>query len=223
MKHLALSRAGQQSFASNRPSKEDGGVLRSAWRKLLIMGVALALAGCAAVVKVGPGETVVGNRIMVNIDSAWNQVNLPGSSSSATLWTMEGITIDNLELYPGLKDGDLLAQNSPNAKNARPLAFKASMRPDEIVALYQGLYSRDGSVFTLDKLEPADFAGGKGFRFQFTVVRKVDDVKLSGMAWAAVRDNQLFAMTYTAPRLGFFPRYQARVEQIAKTVRVKKA
>lgn len=192
---------------------------------LTIAAVALALGGCAAgikAVKVGPGETLVAGRLMVNIDEAWNQISFPHPAAPTTLWTVEGITIDNLEFYPGLKDGDLLAQNTPGAKTARPLTFKASMRPDEIVALYEGLYSRDGSVFTLDKLEPVEFADGKGFRFQFTVVRKSDDVKLSGMAWAAVRDNQLFAMTYTAPRLGFFPRYAARVEQIAKSVRIKK-
>ena len=192
-------------------------------KKLALSLVVVALlTGCASVVKVGPGETVVGNKLAVIIDTAWNQLNGPvAQQGSSTLWTVDGITIDNLRFYPGLKDGELLAANAPQSKDARPLAFKAAMRPDEIVALYQGLYSRDGSSFTLDKMEPAEFVGSKGFRFQYTVVRKVDEVKLSGVAWVAVRDGQLYAMTYTAPRLAFFPRHAAQVEQIAKSARVK--
>jgi len=191
-------------------------------KKLALSLVVVALlAGCAGVVKVGPGETVVGNKLAVTIDTAWNQFNGAGQQGPSTLWTVDGITVDNLRFYAGLKDGDLLAPNAPQAKDARPLAFKAAMRPDEIVALYQGLYSRDGSSFTLDKMEPTEFVGSKGFRFQYTVVRKVDEVKLSGVAWVAVRDGQLYAMTYTAPRLGFFTRHSVQVEQIAKSARVK--
>ena len=156
----------------------------------------------------------------VTIDSSWNQFN-PAHPTPSTLWTIDGITVDSLRFYAGLKDGEVIEPNTVHAKDARPLMFKSSMHPDEIVALYQGLYSRDGSAFMLDKLEPAEFVGAKGFRFQYTVVRKLDDVKLSGIAWVAVREGQLYAMTYTAPRLAFFPRYAPRVEQIAKSARLK--
>ncbi len=105
-------------------------------RKLFALFVALWLAGCANVVKVGPGDTIVANRVAV-------------------------------------------------------------------------------------KLEPADFLGGKGFRFRYTVVRKADDVRLSGVAWGTVRDNELFALTFTAPRAGFFARHEKRVEEIARSARLK--
>jgi hypothetical protein len=185
---------------------------------LAALAVTLALAGCANVVKVGPGETVVANRVAVNIDGAWNQLNLPGSSVAAT-WTQDGITLDLLQFYVGVKDGDTLAPTAN--KEQRPLVFKASMQPHEIVALFQGIYTRDGSTFTLERLDPAEFLGGKGFRFQYTVVRKFDDVKLSGVAWGSIRNNELHALTFTAPRAGFFPRHEKRVEQIAKSARLK--
>ena len=187
---------------------------------LLSLAIVAALAGCAGIVKVGPGETVVGNWMAVTIDSSWNQLN-PAQPTPSTLWTLDGVTVDSLRFYAGLKDGDVIEPNTARAKDARPLVFKAGMHPDEIVALYQGMYSRDGSAFMLDKLEPAEFVGAKGFRFQYTVVRKLDDVTLSGVAWAAVREGQLYAMTYTAPRLAFFPRYAPRVEKIARSARLK--
>jgi hypothetical protein len=46
-------------------------------------------------------------------------------------------------------------------------------------------------------------------------------VRVSGVAWGAVRNNELYAMTFTAPRLGFFVRHEKRVEQIAKSARLK--
>jgi hypothetical protein len=187
-------------------------------RILAPLVLAAVLAGCANVVKIGPGDTVVADRVAVNIDGAWNQLNLPGTATAAT-WTQDGITLDLLQFYVAVKDGVVLAPTA--AKEQRPLVFKAGMQPHEIVALFQGLYTRDGSTFALDRLEPADFLGGSGFRFQYTVVRKEDDVKLSGVAWGAVRGNELFAMTFTAPRAGFFPRHEKRVEQIAKTARLK--
>jgi len=44
---------------------------------------------------------------------------------------------------------------------------------------------------------------------------------ISGVAWAAVINNELFAMTFTAPHLGFFPRHLPKVEQAAASARLK--
>jgi hypothetical protein len=186
------------------------------FQRLIGAVLALALAACAnQAIRIGPGDTVVGKRLSVHIDSAWNQLNLPGDQGM--VWTQEGLTIDNLRFWSGVKDGQPIA---PPVKDQRPLNFKSGMQPHEVVALYQGYFALGGSTFTLDKLEPTEFLGRKGFRFQFTVQRKIDDVKLSGVAWAAVVDQDLYAMSFTAPRAGFFPRWQGRVEQIARAARL---
>jgi hypothetical protein len=185
-------------------------------QRLLCVVAATVLVGCANVVKMGPGETVVADRVAVKLDTAWNQVNLVGNRS--VVWTREGLAIDALQFWVALKDGDALA---PAVKDQRPLVFKTGMQPHEQVALFQGLMVRDGSTFTLDKLEPAPFLGGDGTRFAYTLVRKADDVKLSGMGWVAVRGGQLHAVTFAAPRLGFYPRLAPLVEQVVASARLK--
>jgi hypothetical protein len=95
------------------------------------------------------------------------------------------------------------------------------MQPQEIIGLFQGLYTRDGSTFQSGRIDAVQFLGGPGFRFEYSVVRKFDDVQLSGVAWATVRGNELFALTFTAPRAGFFPRHRPRVEQVAASARLK--
>jgi hypothetical protein len=70
----------------------------------VLAATALALAGCANVAKISTGEVVVDNRLSFTLDAAWNQVNIPGRDKPV-LWTQDGITIDTLELWIGIKDG----------------------------------------------------------------------------------------------------------------------
>ena len=186
----------------------------------LTLVLAFALTGCAVVTKIGPGEAVIGDKIGVPVDTGWNQfAGRFGGSNSAALWTNEGLTIDQVNFFVGMKDGDVIA--APAGKDQRPLAFKATMQPHEVVALFESFYTRDGSSFKLDKLEAAQFLGQRGWRANYTVVRKVDDVKLAGSAWATVRSGELFAMTFTAPSIGFYPRQLAKVEKVAAAARFK--
>jgi len=178
---------------------------------------ALTLAGCANVAKISTGEVVVDNRLSFTLDAAWNQVNIPGRNKPV-LWTQDGITIDALELWIGIKDGQTMIDTP---KDKRPLVFKAGMAPHEIVGLFEGIYGLDGSTFTLDKLAPATFLGGPGVRFDYTVLRKADDVRISGVGWAAVKNGELVAMTFVAPRLGFFPRHVTKAERAAATARLR--
>jgi hypothetical protein len=189
-------------------------------RRLAMLGLSLLLAACAAPVsRVDVGEVTVGKRLAVKVDAAWNQFG-GGLTAGVPTWTMEGITIDALRFYTDIKDGQTFGPaNTP--KGRQPLVFKAGMQAADIVALFQSLQTQDGSSFTLDKLEPVEFLGGTGFRFEYSAVRKVDEVPLKGMAYGRVREGELFLVSYSAPRLVFFPRYQPRVENLIKSVSLR--
>jgi hypothetical protein len=95
------------------------------------------------------------------------------------------------------------------------------MHADQVVALFEGMLTRDGSTFKLVKLEPAAFGGEKGYRFEYALVRRGDGVQLSGIGYAAVSRSELFALVYQAPRMTFFSRHKDRVEGIARSARLK--
>lgn len=185
----------------------------------LLTAILLAfLAGCASVSKVDTGEQAIGERMLVTLDGAWNHVSAPGMGP-AQVWTMEGLPVDQLLVYSGIKNEELVhAAGGGNQKN---FAFRSSMQPDEVVAMFEGMLTRDGSQFRLLKLEPAAFGGEKGFRFEYSVIRRVDNAVLSGVGFGAVSKGELFALLYVAPRLAFFPRHRPRVEQIARSARLK--
>jgi hypothetical protein len=180
-----------------------------------LIAVALA-AGCATVEKMETGERAVGERMTVMLEGPWNK--LP-SRGPWQVWTMEGLTVDQLLIYSGIKNEELVHPKGGSGR--KDFAFRSGMQPDEIVAMFEGALTRDGSQFKLARLEPASFGGEKGFRFEYSIVRRADNAQLSGVGYGAVSKGELFALLYQAPRLTFFPRHQPRVEQIAKSARVR--
>jgi hypothetical protein len=83
------------------------------------------------------------------------------------------------------------------------------------------LLTRDGSRFTLVKLEPSNFGTGQGFRFEFELVRRINNLRVSGVGYGAVSKGELFSLLYFAPRMTFYPRHIAQVEKISATAQVK--
>lgn len=190
-------------------------------KKWAIAVLLISLTGCVSVAKVERGDRAVGARLGVHIDGAWNHINAPGLGP-AEIWTMEGLPVDQLLLYSGIQDGQALHATGGVGQGARKsFDFRSKMQPDEIANLFEGMFTRDGSSFKLVKLEPFAFGGNKGFRFEYSLARKIDNVQLSGVGYGTVSKGELFAIVYMAPRLTFFARHAPRVEQIARSARVK--
>ena len=188
--------------------------------KTLLAVVLVALLGACTTVatkKIAAGDNTVGDRLHVNIEGPWNQITAPGMGP-AFVWTMEGLPVDQLRIFSGIKDGEVI--HDTRNSNLKSFSFRSNMQPDELVSMFEGMLTRDGSTFQLTKVEPASFGGGKGVHFEYALVTKEDNLPLTGMGYAAVNGGELFALLYNAPRLGFFPRHQARVEQIARSAKI---
>lgn len=188
-------------------------------RLILCILLVAALAGCASTTKVESGTRAIGDRMTLTLEGEWNHVTGPNMGPAQT-WTMEGLPIDQLLIYSGLKDGEAVHGGSPTG-SSKVFSFRSGMQPDEVVSMFEGMMTRDGSTFKLVKLEPSSFGGDKGFRFEYQLIRKVDNVQLLGVGHATVSKGELFAILYAAPKLTFFDRHKARVEQIARSARVK--
>ena len=189
-----------------------------------VVSAALVLAlsaGCASVAKVESGQQTIGGRLTVHLDGAWNRISAPGLGPAET-WTMEGLPVDQLAIFSGLKDGEAIhPENRGAATKLKNFQFRSGMQAEDIAALFEGAFTRDGSRFKLVNLEPAAFGGIKGVKFEYALTRKVDNVQLSGVGYAAVSRGELFAIVYSAPRLAFFPRHIAKVEQISRSARIR--
>jgi hypothetical protein len=194
-------------------------------KRILAILFALSLAGCMSITKV-EGDQVVNNRLAVKVSDAWNKVSPPGNQQPYEMWTQEGLTLDHLRFWAAIPSGKPLMTLPPGATPSgqtprRLPTFTVGMPPDQLVNLFEVLYSSDGSVVTVTKVEPAVFAGEKGVRFEFAFARKSDDVQLRGVGWVGVRQNELFAATFVAPKLSFFPRLLPKAEAVVKTAQIR--
>lgn len=189
-------------------------------RGLLSILLLVTLAGCVSVEKVGTGQQKLGERMSVQIDGPWNRINAP-NMGPAQIWTMEGLAVDQLLLYSGIKHGEVIHAETRSDSKAKSFSFRSNMQPDEIVSMFEGMLTRDGSRFTLVKLEPSSFGNGKGFRYEFQLVRKISNLPVLGVGYGVVSNGELFSILYFAPRLGFYPRHVATVEKISASTSIR--
>lgn len=193
-------------------------------RWMLAMVVVASLAGCASIVPV-EGEYVVGERLVVQASPAWNRITSLQDKQPFESWTQHGFALDQLRLWSGLRSGQPLVAAPPAPAEGRRAprvpTFRAGMAHDQLANLFEVLYAADGSQVQITRMDAASFVGERGLRLEFSVLRQRDDVQLSGVAWMAVRNDELFAVAYTAPRLAFFGRGRPMVEALVEGARVK--
>lgn len=190
-------------------------------KKLIALLVALVLAGCASVVKV-EGQQLVNQKLAVNVPAAWNRI--AAHQQPYELWTQDGVSLDQLRFWAGVQPGQTLIRvpSTPMGQKApRVPTFEANMSPDQLVSLFEILFAADGSQVRITRVEPGEFAGERGIRFEFSVIKRSTDLQLKGTGWAAVRDNQLYAATFTAPELAFYPRLLPKAQDVVATARIK--
>lgn len=193
--------------------------------KKLVACLLIALLGaCTSIVKV-EGDQVVNGRMAVRVSEAWNKVALPGATQPYETWTQEGLPLDHLRFWAAIPAGSSLMTaprvNSADQKAPRVPTYVAGMQPDQLVNLFETLYSHDGSIVTLSKVEPATFVGEKGVHFAFSMMRKADGVEMKGLGWLAVHKGQLYAASFVAPRKSFFGRLAPKAESVVKSARVQ--
>lgn len=194
----------------------------------LILALTFLLASCASVNKVEPGEQLIGNRLSLTIDGRWNQYGYY-YFNPAQVWTIDGLPVDQLLVYSGIVNDKPMHPVVENEEH-KSVVFRADMTNEELVAMFQKLLTRDGSVLRVGKIEPYDFDGRKGVRFGFaraevrydrSLIGITDSPAYDGLGFAVIDKRELFALIYFAPRLGFFPRHKDRVEAIARSAKIR--
>lgn len=180
----------------------------------------MVLAGCATVRKVETGVNTVGERLTFNLTGPWNHVDFPGIKPGQ-VWTMEGIFVDELVIYSGIKSGERMHQPNSAGSKAKDIVFDAKMGRDEVVSMFEGVLARDGSLISRKRVAPSIFGGRPGVLFEFERTRKEDGLKQLGFGYAAIDRQELFALVYAAPAITFFERHKASVQEIARSAAIR--
>ncbi len=191
-------------------------------KRTLLLPALLFLAACVTPISwvgIGPGEVVVREHFSIRADGAWSRMEGGKQESKHDTWTTDGMPLDQLHFFVGIAPGETLVDLRERQDKQIP-RFQKNMQAHDIVELYETLSTLDGSTYTRGKLTPTPFAGGNGFRFEFTLVRKGDDVILKGVGYASVQKDQLYLLVFKAPRIHYFAKHLPRVEAIAESAKI---
>jgi len=186
----------------------------------LTLSLAALLSACGTVVNQLEGEQRLGQRLSVQLPTAWNRFE-QDASVPYQVWTQEGLMLDQLRIWAAIEPEQALLQKPAydGKKEAQLPTFRAGLRPDQWVGLLEAVYATDGSVVSIDKVEPTTWAGARAVRFEFALARQGDDLALRGVGWATEKDQAFFAAVFTAPRLHFYGQLLPQVQALMRTAR----
>lgn len=194
-------------------------------RTLLVALLLLALPACTTITKVGPGQVTVKDLSMM-LEGPWNKfdssaVVLFQAPGATEIWTREGFTLDVLAFYVGISDGEAIGKSLPRKSTKMPV-FRVKMAPHEILEAFETVVTQDGSVFKVSRLEPARFAGGEGFRFEYELRRKGDSLLFNGVGYGTIANKKLYLIAYSAPHTYFFGKLVPGLESAVRSASIKR-
>lgn len=196
-------------------------------RKVMVAlaGVALIAAPAWAYKLVRRGSPISVAKSVLTVTPAidWNRAqSRPGRDAEA--WTLDGLSLNEITFYGGIPNGRALFKEVN--KREKPLPrFSSTMLVPDVVQLFESSYRLAGgsSLFTVESVEPATFAGANGFRFTYTFTLEGEEVKRRGEATGAIINGELWMMTYEAPAIYYFDRNLADYRALVGTATVRAA
>ena len=192
--------------------------------RLLILAAALTCSSAALANQLIPANaavTVAKSALQVTPARDWNKLSARPGRQSET-WTIDGELLNDLSFYGGIESGKPLFREV-DRKN-RPLPqFKSTILAAEVPALLENSYriARGVSIFTIDQVEPAAFAGTAGIHFTYSFVGP-DELRRSGEGNAAIVAGRLYLTTFEAPTLHYFMRDVASFQQVVGSLKLPK-
>ncbi len=184
-----------------------------------VIATALLLSSCVAMVRTASGLVSIRDGMTVTSDGNWNRLEIPTSGPEET-WSSDGLPLDVLSFYVALNDGESMMR-APMGSKLKPPIFRHTMSASEVVELYDTTMTLDGSSFKLERLAPIPFGGAPGFRFEFSMTRKRDDVTVRGVAYGAVSKRRLYLITFRAPRQHYYAKHLPRAEAVMKSAVIR--
>jgi hypothetical protein len=187
--------------------------------------VLLALASCAPYVATSTGSVTVNGNMTVEVPRAWNKVAMNAASDTVEIWTSEGLGLDSLFLAAGLKDGQPLFGKVKSDSDRQPPLFRKDMTPADVAELFESSMSVAGGgvPVTVTGLAPIQFAGFRGFRFDYSFSGRTDRLDRKGFGAGAINDGKLYLVFFHGSRIYHYEKYRLEVEAMIRSAGIPSA
>ncbi|WP_423602769.1 hypothetical protein [Sphingomonas sp. MS122] len=192
---------------------------------MVILGAAALLTAAPAMagfklIPAGQPQLLRKSSLTVTPTIPWNRLGAR-LGRNAEAWTLDGHSLNDLIFYTAIPAGKTLFREVD--KKNKPLPkFDPKMLAPDIAALFESSYRIAGStsLFSIDSIEPATFAGKPGFRFSYSFTVQDEEVRRAGEATGAVINGQLYMITFEAPKIHYFDRNIEDYRALVATAKV---
>lgn len=166
----------------------------------------------------GVTVSVVRDGMTVTPQNEWNRWS-SRPSERGEIWTIDGVAINELSFFTGIKDGETLYREQYTSLNPLP-KFRSSMLPTDLVEFFEGSNRivLQSSLFKIDSIEPAKLGEHDAVRFRYHYVSQSDEIARLGEGVAANIDGKLYLVNFVAPAIHYFDRDIAAVRTIVDSV-----
>jgi hypothetical protein len=178
--------------------------------------VLLAVSACAPIILlVEPGPRDIGGAYQITTPIAWSRFAMAPTEQ----WTVDGLTLQNLHLFAGLDDGDVLFAESRRRADDGVPRYRRGMRASDVAEFVAAsLAERGAGEVETAALRPAPFGALDGFRFDIAFLSG-DGLAYRGAALGAVGDDgRLHLILYTGTRQHYFAAHLEAAEAIFGSV-----
>jgi hypothetical protein len=169
----------------------------------------------------GKPVAVAKSGLTVTPNTAWNKLGArPGRNAES--WTIDGLSLNDMTFYGGIPNNQTLFREVD--KKNKPLPrFSSTMLLPDIASLFESSYriAASTSLFSVDSMAPAKFGGSDGFSFSYSFTVQDEEVERKGLARGAIIGGKLFMVTYEAPKIHYFDKYDDAFVAIADGAAVK--
>jgi hypothetical protein len=164
----------------------------------------------------GKTVSVAKSEMSVTPSQDWNKLDArPGKK--AETWTLDGEQLNDVTFYGGIAPGEPLVRERSKKHEPLPKFERDTLLvevPEMLESTYR-VYKKIG-IFELTSAEPGRFLERDGVHFAYQYV-DTDGLTRKGEARAVIIDDQLYMVTFDAPRLHYFARTLDAFRALADT------
>jgi len=188
--------------------------------RILVFSLIMALGACAQISKVERKTADVGDAYTVDPQITWSEFPGSATASNGLSWTVDGLFLQRLDLFGGIKDGQALLEPFGAEEETLP-TFRADMRESDVQGLVIDSLAQFGYLdIEATNLRPADIGGRRGFRFDLAMATP-GDLEMKGLAAGAIVNDELNLVLYVGTRLHYFDARHAAVEALIGSIAFK--
>jgi hypothetical protein len=183
---------------------------------LLVLSVAVILAGCSRIQPVEREQVAIGQGLSVQGSRIWNHFPT-GTLGADAAWTQDGLPLDHVLFIAGRPDGEPLFERS---RSRRSLQFRSNMTATEIAELWETeLALGEHRQVEVGAPEPKAFAGHPGFRFAYSYATEAGMV-FDGSATGAVVAGRLYLIAFSGTRAHHYPAHWPAAQHLIRSAQV---